>query len=258
MFFGDVSSWNVRDAHMTQTFDNLVAHLGDRYGNAKVVIWAHNSHIGDARATAMGSSGEWNVGQLIRQKYGRESCAIGFTAYAGTVTAASEWGAPAELKRVRPARPDSYEGLFHEAGIPAFLLQFVPGELLTHALEVPRRERAIGVIYKTETELSSHYFTARLADQFVAVIHFEITRAVEPLEAVARVIETEPAETYPLEFSLLRFHCCQRRNICENILVATTLSCLLLGVIESEIYGALEIRNRRRKHRLEPPQSTVI
>ena len=197
MFVGDVSSWNVRDAHMAQTFDRLVAHLEDRYGAAKVVIWAHNSHVGDARATAMGSAGEWNVGQLMRQEYGRQAFSVGFTTYAGTVTAASEWGAPAELKRVRPARPDSYEGLFHDAGIPGFLLQFIPGEPITHALEVPRLERAIGVIYKPESELSSHYFTARLAQQFDAVIHFEQTRAVEALEVTALVSETEPAETYP-------------------------------------------------------------
>jgi erythromycin esterase-like protein len=197
MFLGDVSSWNLRDTHMAQTFDRLASHLRGRYGTARVVVWAHNSHVGDARATAMGSAGEMNLGQLIREKYGRQCCSVGFTTYAGTVTAASEWGSPAEIKRVLPGRAGSYEGLFHDIGLPAFLLQLRSGTPLAQALAVPLRERAIGVIYKPETELRSHYFAASLAQQFDAVIHFDQTRAVEPLETIATGSETEPPETYP-------------------------------------------------------------
>src|SRR5215207_4982382 len=119
MFRGRVSSWNLRDRHMAETLHALAAHLdGQGRGRAKVVVWAHNSHLGDARATQMGEGGEWNVGQLVREKYGGESVLVGFSTYAGTVTAARDWDAPAERKRVRPALKDSYEALFHETGVP--------------------------------------------------------------------------------------------------------------------------------------------
>jgi len=182
---------------MGGTFERLRSHLYDRYRNAKVVIWAHNSHIGDARATTMGSHGELNLGQLLKERYVRQVCSIGFTTYEGTVTAASEWGGPAEFKRVRPAHPDSYEGLFHNADLAESLIQLIPGSPVAIALETPRLERAIGVIYKPETELSSHYFMASLAKQFDAVVHIDTTRAVEPLEVFTMTSETEPAETYP-------------------------------------------------------------
>lgn len=197
MFLGEVSSWNLRDSHMGGTFERLRSHLYDRYRNAKVVIWAHNSHIGDARATTMGSHGELNLGQLLKERYVRQVCSIGFTTYEGTVTAASEWGGPAEFKRVRPAHPDSYEGLFKNADLAESLIQLIPGSPVANALETPRLERAIGVIYKPETELSSHYFMASLAKQFDAVVHIDTTRAVEPLEVFTMTSETEPAETYP-------------------------------------------------------------
>jgi erythromycin esterase-like protein len=197
MFRGSVSSWNLRDAHMAETFDLLVKHLERRRYPAKVIVWAHNSHLGDARATQMGEAGEWNVGQLIREYYGDRCRLIGFTTYEGTVTAASNWDRPAEIKRVRPARLDSYEGLFHETGIPAFVLVLPKGSQAALALKEPMFERAIGVIYRPESELSSHYFKARLSDQFDAVIHFDHTRAVEPLETIAESTETEPDETFP-------------------------------------------------------------
>ncbi len=197
MFRGRISSWNLRDAHMAETLDSLVEHFALQSQRAKVVVWAHNSHLGDARATQMGRAGEWNVGQLVRQKHGRECILVGFTTYAGTVTAASNWGGPAERKRVRPAMPGSYEALFHEAGIPAFLLTLPRETQVARSLREPMLERAIGVIYLPESELASHYFHARLADQFDAIIHFDQTRAVEPLERTGEWEVGEPAETFP-------------------------------------------------------------
>ncbi len=197
MFRGRVSSWNLRDRHMAETLDSLVQHFALQGQSAKVVVWAHNSHLGDARATQMGREGEWNVGQLVRQKHGRECVLVGFTTYAGTVTAASNWGGAAERKRIRPAMPGSYEALFHDTGIPAFLLT-LPGETqVARGLREPMLERAIGVIYLPETELASHYFHARLSDQFDAIIHFDRTLAVEPLERTGEWEVGEPAETFP-------------------------------------------------------------
>ncbi len=197
MFRGRVSSWNLRDAHMAETFDALVQHLELRNPAAKLVVWAHNSHIGDARATQMHHAGEWNIGQLIRQKYRDDCSLIGFSTYTGTVTAASNWDGPAERKQVRPARPDSFEGLFHRTGIRAFVLPLESGTHVSRGLSESMLERAIGVIYLPESELSSHYFEARLSDQFDAIIHFDQTRAVEPLEPVAELKDGEPAETFP-------------------------------------------------------------
>jgi erythromycin esterase-like protein len=201
MFRGRVSSWNLRDRHMVETLHALAAHLERQNGrSAKVAVWAHNSHLGDARATQMGEQGEWNVGQLVREKYGGQSVLVGFSTYAGTVTAAADWDAPAERKRVRPALKDSYEALFHEAGVPRFLLTLRDGNRVATALREPRLERAIGVIYRPETERQSHYFHARLPAQFDCMLHFDETRAVEPLERTARWQSGEAGEapeTYP-------------------------------------------------------------
>jgi len=197
MFGDSVSSWNLRDRHMMETFVALYGHLSLRQTPAKLVIWAHNSHVGDARATAMGQSGEWNIGQLVRQRYGDDCRSIGFTTYTGTVTAASEWDGQTERMKVRPARTDSYEALMHETGIPAFILNLEKGSLVADALREPMRERAIGVIYRPESELASHYFQASLSDQFDAVVHFDTTSAVEPLERIAKKTDREPAETFP-------------------------------------------------------------
>jgi erythromycin esterase-like protein len=197
MFSGRVSSWNLRDRHMAETLDALVAHLGRQGQPPKVVVWEHNSHLGDARATEMGQAGELNVGQLVRERYGRAALLIGATTYAGSVTAADDWDAPAQRKTVRPALPGSYEALFHEADIPRFWLPLRNHGGLADALRQPRLERAIGVIYRPETERASHYFHARLADQFDALLHFDQTRAVEPLERAAGWGTAEPPETYP-------------------------------------------------------------
>ncbi|MBZ5674982.1 MAG: erythromycin esterase family protein [Acidobacteriia bacterium] len=197
MFRGRVSSWNLRDMHMTQTLDALSDHFALHGQRTKTVLWAHNSHLGDARATQMGQAGEWNVGQLVRQRHGEDCALVGFTTYTGTVTAASDWGGPAERKNVRAARPGSYESLFHEIGMPAFLLTLPRNEHVAKGLREPMLERAIGVIYRPESELASHYFQARLSDQFDAVIHFDQTRAVEPLERSGEWDIGEPAETFP-------------------------------------------------------------
>ena len=199
MYRAEVSSWNLRDQHMAGTLDALIEHLDRQYGATKVVVWEHNSHVGDARATAMGARGEFNVGQLARQRYGGEVALIGFTCFDGQVTAASDWGEPAERKRVRQARPDSYEALLHAVGIPQFWLNTAE-VAVQEALSRPRLERAIGVIYRPETELQSHYFEARLAQQFDAVIHLDATHALEPLERKAQWDLGEPAETYPTGF----------------------------------------------------------
>jgi len=197
MFRRRVSSWNLRDRHMAETLEQLFVHLDKPGTPAKIVVWAHNSHLGDARATDMGDAGELNVGQLVRERYGRDAVLVGFSTYTGTVTAASDWGASAELKRVRPALPESYEALFHNTGLPRFLLNLRDGGQLIPALREPRLERAIGVIYRPESERISHYFYARLPDQFDAVIHFDETRGVEPLDLTAHWEAGEPPETFP-------------------------------------------------------------
>jgi erythromycin esterase-like protein len=197
MFQGRISSWNLRDRHMAETLDALVTHLETQAQRPKVVVWAHNSHLGDARATQMGAAGELNLGQLVRQRYGDEAVLIGFTTYHGTVTAASAWGGPAEHKRVRPARRDSYEVLFHDLGLPRFLLMVGDGDDALRELQQPRLERAIGVIYLPEAERVSHYFEARLAEQFDALLHFDDTRAVEPLERTAEWERGRAPDTFP-------------------------------------------------------------
>ncbi len=194
MFHERVSSWNLRDTHMAETLDALVHHLGAK---AKVIVWAHNSHLGDARATEMGQQGELNLGQLAREHYGKEVTLVGFTTYTGTVTAASGWDAPAERKHVRPALPGSYEAIFHQANIPNFLLRLGKSEEATPLLREPRLERAIGVIYLPRSERASHYFHAQLAEQFDLVLHYDQTRAVEPLERTAAWEAGELPETYP-------------------------------------------------------------
>jgi erythromycin esterase-like protein len=199
MFAGRVSSWNMRDEHMTDTLDALVEHLTNQQGRpAKVVVWAHNSHLGDARATEMGSQGELNVGQLVRERHPGDCRLIGFTTYSGTVTAADDWDEPAERKWVRPALPDSVEELFHSAGGKEFLISMDRAPRTAQTLRSARLERAIGVIYRPDTERQSHYFRARAGEQFDAVIHIDETRAVEPLERTAGWVRGEVPETYPV------------------------------------------------------------
>jgi erythromycin esterase-like protein len=197
VFLEEVSSWNLRDLHMAETLDALVTHLGRKGSWAKLAVWEHNSHLGDARATDMGQRGELNVGQLTRERYGNEAVLIGFTTHHGTVTAASDWDRPAERKRARPALAGSYEALFHAARPDRFLLVLNEGGTMAEQLRSPRLERAIGVIYRPETERQSHYFRARLADQFDAVLHFDETCAVKPLESTAEWETGELPETFP-------------------------------------------------------------
>ncbi|HXH71064.1 MAG TPA: erythromycin esterase family protein [Pyrinomonadaceae bacterium] len=196
MFRGRVSSWNLRDRHMAETLQVLAEHLEAENQSPKIVCWAHNSHLGDARATEMGERGEWNVGQLAREKYKTDSCLIGFTTHAGTVAAADNWDEPARLKRVLPSHKDSYERIFHETELGQFFLDLRDAET-ADLLSRPQLERAIGVIYRPQTERASHYFTAVLSEQFDGVIHFDETRAVEPLDKNSTGTHEDAPETFP-------------------------------------------------------------
>lgn len=196
MFQSRTSSWNLRDRHMTETLDALMMHLERQVQPSKIVVWAHNSHLGDARATQMGHSGELNVGQLVRERYRHDAVLVGFTTYHGTVTAASGWDNDAERKQVRPALPESYEALLHQTGLPSFLLPLRDNKTADF-LRTPRLERAIGVIYLPESERISHYFFASLPQQFDVLIHFDETRAIEPLEKSVLWEEGEVPETFP-------------------------------------------------------------
>lgn len=197
MFRREVSSWNLRDTHMMESLVRLTQFLSRSHTPARVIVWAHNSHLGDARATEMGERGELNLGQLVREHFGREAVSIGFTTYDGTVTAASDWDAPAERKNVRPAQPQSYEALFHNVDLGNFFLNLHDDVDLAQSLRGPLLERAIGVIYRPDTELVSHYFHACLPDQFDAILHYDHTRAVEPLERTAEWEAGEVEETFP-------------------------------------------------------------
>ena len=197
MYRGRASSWNLRDQHMTDTLQALDEHLSRDGGPAKLVVWAHNSHLGDARATEMWKQGEHNVGQLVRESWGMDSFLVGFTTFSGTVTASTDWDGPAERKQVRPALPDSVEDLFHSIGISDFLLVPSTDVEVARVLTQPRLERAIGVLYRPETERWSHYFHAVLSRQFDAVIHFDHTRAVEPLEGGSLWVADEAPHTFP-------------------------------------------------------------
>jgi erythromycin esterase-like protein len=200
MFKGQVASWNIRDTHMADTLDALVAHLNRQHGegSTKVVVWEHNSHLGDARATSMGWEGEINVGQLVRERHGNDTRLAGFTTYSGTVTAASNWGMPHERKHVRPALEGSYEVLFHATEMPNFLLNLSNADgKVKKGLHGPRLERAIGVIYLPQTERISHYFKARMPEQFDAVLHFDETHALEPLDRTELWERGEIPETFP-------------------------------------------------------------
>jgi erythromycin esterase-like protein len=198
MFGGRTASWNLRDTHMADSLDMIADHLGDG-APAKLVVWAHNSHVGDARATEMGDDGELTLGQLVRERHPGETALIGFTTYDGTVIAAGDWDEPAERKRVRPALPGSWEELFHEVEAQRFWLK-APDLKSVVGDGVERLQRAIGVVYRPQTERRSHYLHARLADQFDLVIHVDTTRGVEPLDPIDSqelTPEHELPETYP-------------------------------------------------------------
>lgn len=190
MFLGRNESWNLRDTHMADTLDALRAHLYERRGRAaRIVVWAHNSHVGDARATEWYERGQLNLGQLVRERQTdpERSFLLGFTTHTGTVAAASDWGDPVEFKRVRASQPESIERVLHDCGNGLFMLALTGREALAQALAEPRLERAIGVIYRPDSELTSHYFHARVAAQFDAVVHVDHSRAVSPLDPVAEV-----------------------------------------------------------------------
>jgi len=193
MYYGAAQSWNHRDQHMFQTLLRLLEFHGP---DSKAVVWEHNSHVGDAAATEMAARGELNIGQLCRQHFGEAAYSIGFGTHEGTVAAASHWDGPLEVKRVRPSLEASYEGLCHETGLEGFLLPLrAPSRQdLRRALTEPRLERAIGVIYRPETERASHYFHAVLPFQFDEYAWFERTSAVQPL-AAGQLAGTP--ETYP-------------------------------------------------------------
>jgi erythromycin esterase-like protein len=195
MFRGRAESWNLRDLHMMATLEALFDYARRQGRPARAVVWAHNSHLGDARATGLTTLGELNLGQLARERFGDACCAIGMTTHDGEVTAAHEWEKPAALRTVRPSLAGSYERLFHDTGMRSFMLPLSTQEP-ARALAGPRLERAIGVLYRPETERASHYFTARLPEQFNVVVHVDRTRALEPLEKWARH-EVDLPETYP-------------------------------------------------------------
>jgi protein-L-isoaspartate(D-aspartate) O-methyltransferase len=193
MYYGSRASWNLRDSHMFETLKTLLAFHGP---DSRAIVWAHNSHVGDSSATEMASRGEYNIGNLCRRDFGDAAYSIGFGTDHGTVAAASDWDGPMEVKSVRPALPDSYERLCHDAGAARFLLRLrkpIRTEL-ADALLAPRLERAIGVIYRPETELQSHYFQALLLRQFDEYVWFDDTHAVAPLET--EELEGLP-DTYP-------------------------------------------------------------
>jgi erythromycin esterase-like protein len=198
MFGGRADSWNLRDRHMMETLQGLLQHIRHTAGAARAVVWAHNSHLGDARATDMARRGELNLGQLVRQTYNKEAYLIGFTTHAGTVTAASNWDEPTQRKRVRPSLEGSYERVFHDTDLQRFVL-LLRHQAVRIALQEPRLERAIGVIYRPDSERLSHYFKATLPDQFDAVMHIDDTTALEPLETWA-VDEADLPETYPTAY----------------------------------------------------------
>jgi erythromycin esterase-like protein len=198
MYRGRRSSWNLRDTHMADTVDALLDHLNDSEGQAKIIVWAHNSHLGDARATEVSGGGELNVGQLLRERHPRETFHLGFTTYEGTVLAAHDWDEPPVVQEVRPGMENSYEDLFHRVGNNFWLPMQLGDPAREILLEAPDKlERAIGVIYRPETERQSHYFRARLPEQFDAVIHVDRTRALVPLDPLQPLTSDEAPETYP-------------------------------------------------------------
>jgi protein-L-isoaspartate(D-aspartate) O-methyltransferase len=193
MYYGSRASWNLRDSHMFTTLNRVLKHRGPE---SRAVVWAHNSHIGDATATEMSARGELNIGQLCREQWAEDCYLIGFGTNAGTVAAASDWGGPMQIKQVRPAHAQSVERLFHLSEVPALCLPLRAGyhDDLRRGLMTPRLERAIGVIYRPETELASHYFETVLPRQFDEYIWIDETSAVTPIATDS--LEGVP-DTYP-------------------------------------------------------------
>ncbi len=198
MFHARVSSWNLRDSHMVETLQALDRHLGAGGTPPRMAVWAHNSHLGDAAATEMSERGEWNVGQLMRDHYGADAVRVGFSTHHGWVTAASDWDQPPQHKRVRAGLPGSWEDVFHQTGVSRFMLALRGNVALRPLVAAQRLQRAIGVIYRPETERQSHYFLTHLAEQFDALIHIDKTSALEPLDKGPIWTPTDEApETFP-------------------------------------------------------------
>ena len=194
MYYGSAESWNLRDTHMFETLCQLLEAKGP---DSKAIVWAHNSHIGNAAHTEMGQMREeLNIGQLVKERFADKGRLIGFGTHSGTVAAADDWDEPMEIKTVRPSLPDSYERLCHDSGVSPFLLDLRQGanDRLLEALREPRLERFIGVIYRPDTERWSHYSEAELPRQFDAWVWFDETEAVAPLPGEQRPGEDE---TYP-------------------------------------------------------------
>ena len=198
LYSGRQNSWNIRDQHMFDTLNDLAGHLGRSHGReAKIIVWAHNSHIGNAAATEMGRRGDLNIGQLTRDAYGSEALLIGFSTSHGTVTAASNWDEPAEFKHINLPFPGSYEEVFHHVKFKKFLINLRERNNAVDLLMKPRLQRAIGVIYRPMTERQSHYFQTCLPEQFDFMIHIDDTSAVQPMEMITRLHVGEMDETYP-------------------------------------------------------------
>jgi erythromycin esterase-like protein len=201
MFTNRTDVWNLRDNHMIDTLDNLHRHLlkhSKKLTKIKIAVWEHNSHLGDARATYMYDIAQHNVGQLARERYGDDCVLIGFTTYSGTVTAASEWDSPAKCKKIRPALTNSIEEIFHKTGLKNFYLRLTDptNEKIEKLFNKKKEQRAIGVIYRPETERASHYFSCQLAYQFDAIIHYDETNALEPLDPTSEWTHGEES-TFP-------------------------------------------------------------
>ena len=197
-FRGRPDSWNLRDRHMFDTLMDLHGHLSKRLGReARIAVWAHNSHVGNAAATDMNARGEYNLGQLARKTFGKRALLVGFSTSSGTVTAAPNWDDAPETREVRAPIPGSYEEVFHHVSPKAFMLDLRGSSKATDLLSEPRLQRAIGVVYRPETERQSHYFTSRLPEQFDFMLHYERTSAVQPLDTLIQMHPGEMDETYP-------------------------------------------------------------
>ena len=196
MFYADEKSWNLRDGHMFNTLSRLL-----KFRTGGVVVWAHNSHLGDARHTDMSKRGELNLGQLCREKYGNQVAILGCGSHDGTVAAAHNWDGDMETMDVVPSRADSWERVAHDTGLDSFVLNIrdagLHDERLKRKLEEQKMERFIGVIYRPETELQSHYSKAALGKQFDAYLWFDRTGAVSPLEKKQLKTPVGLEETYP-------------------------------------------------------------
>lgn len=198
MFGGRVNTWNLRDRHMMDTCEALREHLAAHAATNKIVVWAHNSHLGDARATEWTRVGQLNLGQLMRERYGSEVVIVGFSTHTGSVTAASDWDGPAEIKVVQPSLEGSWERALHEVGAPRFVVVSRDASDAPELVDESRINRAIGVIYRPQTERQSHYFHSQIGRQFDVIVHYDESRAVRPLELwPAQEHPHEPAETFP-------------------------------------------------------------